>query len=317
MGAQAPQSASAVPADRRRKTIVSTESIASQPRSIGAPEPCARCGAPLAEDQRYCLECGERRTPTSSVLAGGPPSASAARGQPVPPPPDRSGTASGEHAGRGGAVTVIAGVGVLLLAMGVGVLIGRSGGSKQAAAPAQVISVASPGAGDSTTSTPDASSFADDWPSGTNGFTVKLQTLPQASTRTGAVEAAKTAAGAKGAKGVGALKSEDFSSLTAGNYVIYSGVYHKKGEADRALKGLEKSFPDASVIKVSTSGGRGAVSGGSGGASPGGSGGGASSNHPAPPSVVEHLNSTKGQGGKSGKSYEEESKNLPNVISTG
>jgi hypothetical protein len=52
---------------------------------------------------------------------------------------------------------VIAGVGVLLLAMGVGVLIGRagSGGSKAAAAP-QVISVAQPGAGTapSTATTP-------------------------------------------------------------------------------------------------------------------------------------------------------------------
>jgi len=41
---------------------------------------------------------------------------------------------------------VIAGVGVLLLAMGVGVLIGRSSVSKPSAVPAQVISIASPGA---------------------------------------------------------------------------------------------------------------------------------------------------------------------------
>jgi hypothetical protein len=61
---------------------------------------------------------------------------------------------------------VIAGVGVLLLAMGVGVLIGRSGNSKPAAAPAQVISVAQPGATTTgaaptlttpTTATPEAS----------------------------------------------------------------------------------------------------------------------------------------------------------------
>jgi hypothetical protein len=47
-----------------------------------------------------------------------------------------------------GATAVISGVGVLLLAMGIGVLIGRSGSSsgKSAAAP-QVISVAQPGTG--------------------------------------------------------------------------------------------------------------------------------------------------------------------------
>jgi hypothetical protein len=295
---------------------VSTESITSQPPSVGAPEPCERCGAPLAEDQRYCLECGERRTPMSSVLAGGPPSAAgqpaAATAQPDSAGTPGSGRPPAEDVGRGNAATVIAGVGVLLLAMGVGVLIGRSGGAKQGAAPAQVISVASPGASGATTSTPNASSFTDDWPSGTNGYTVQLQTLPRASTQTSAVEAAKAAARAKGAKGVGALKSEDFSSLTAGSYVIYSGVYHKKAEAEKALKGIKKSFPAASVISVSTSGGGGGSAGSSGaGASGGKSGAGASQSHPAPPAVVEGLKSTKG------KSYEEKSKNLPNVISTG
>jgi hypothetical protein len=33
-------------------------------RVLGPPgEPCGACGAPLAPDQRYCLECGERRGP--------------------------------------------------------------------------------------------------------------------------------------------------------------------------------------------------------------------------------------------------------------
>ncbi len=59
---------------------------------------------------------------------------------------------------------------------------------------------------------------------GDDGYTVQLQTLPLHGHDGGAVQAAKSAATAKGAKGVGALKSEEFSSLTAGNYVIYSGV---------------------------------------------------------------------------------------------
>jgi hypothetical protein len=293
---------------------MSTESIASQPPSVGAPEPCARCAAPLAEDQRYCLECGERRTPMSSVLLGGPPSPAAARPEPTAPRPPASGGPHLERAERGNAVTVIAGVGVLLLAMGVGVLIGRAGGSKQAAAPAQTISVATGAVSPTTSGASDASAFTDDWPAGTNGYTVQLQTLPQASTHTSAVQAAKAAAGAKGAKRVGALKSEDFSSLTDGNYVIYSGVYHKKAEAEKALKGLKKSFPAASVIKVATGGG----GSGSGATAPATSNGvGSSPSHPAPPSVVERLGSPNGKGGKSGKSYEEESKNLPDVISTG
>ncbi len=108
-------------------------------------ESCAACGAPLAGDQRYCLECGERRVPISSVLLGGPPSGGLAQPQ-TPPPAPPSGSVPAEEAGRGNAVTVLAGVGVLLLAMGVGVLIGRSSAPKQGAAPAQTISVTQPAA---------------------------------------------------------------------------------------------------------------------------------------------------------------------------
>lgn len=91
---------------------------------------------------------------------------------------------------RGNTVTVIAGVGVLLLAMGVGVLIGRSGNSKPAAAPAPVISVAQPGASTTgaasipTTTTPEASAKGAS-PSSKNG-------------------AKKSASGAGSSKGIGA-----------------------------------------------------------------------------------------------------------------
>jgi hypothetical protein len=258
----------------------------------------------LADDQRYCLECGERRAPVSSSLLGGSPpaglqaAAPAAGPAPEPPPAAPGG-------GRSSTLTVIAGVGVLLLAMGVGVLIGRSAGSRQPAASPQVITVA--GTPSTPASTPTEASFSDSWPSGTSGYTVQLQALPQAGTKVSEVEAAKGAAAAKGAKGVGALKSEDFSSLKAGNYVIYSGVYHKRSEAQTALRALKKSFPAASVISVSSKGQASSAS------EPpaGGSGVGQSFSHPAPPSVVENAHKSKGQ------SFEQKSKNLPNVISTG
>jgi hypothetical protein len=293
---------------------LSTESIASSSSSVGGTESCASCGAALADDQRDCLECGERRAPMSSVLLGGATpdgnAPAAPVGTPVAgPPPGEQAASTASDTTRGNAVTVIAGVGVLLLAMGVGVLIGRSGSPKQSAAPAQVISVGSAAAAGTGTTASATTPFSDDWPAGRSGYTVQLQTLSQSGTQVGAVEAAKSAASAKGAKGVGALKSEDFSSLTAGSYVIYSGVYHKKAEAQKALGGLKKTFPAASVISVSN-GGSHASSEAAGGAA-GGSGAGSSLTHPAPPSVVQNLSKKKG------KSYEEESKNLPNVISTG
>jgi hypothetical protein len=246
----------------------------------------------------------------SSVLLAGPPSSREARQSPAPggaqvppspPHPARTPPAANNL------LLVIAGVGVLMLAMGVGVLIGRAGSSKQSAAPVpQVISVGSSSApSSSATEAP----FTGDWPAGTNGYTIQLQTLPQSATTASAVEAAKTAASAKGAKNVGALKSEEFTSLTSGRYVIYSGVYHKKAEAEKALPALKKSFPSASVIQVST-GGSSSSSAGSGSSS-GSSAPGSSVTKPAPASVLESLKSSKG------KSYEEKSKNLPNVVETG
>ena len=287
-------------------------------------DPCAACGAPMTADQRYCLECGERRAVMSSVLLGGPPPRSesepGASASPPARPPDSAIGPGPDDRARGNALTVIAGVGVLLLAMGVGVLIGRSSASTKTPAP-QVITVGSVGSAGTGSggggSEPSTASFSGDWPSGTSGYTVQLQTLPQSGTQVSAVEAAKTAASAKGAKSVGALKSEEFSSLGGTNYVIYSGVYHKRPEAQNALKGLKKSFPGATVIKVSNAG---ESSGSSSHESSTPSEQGGTSHHsgvgysltkPAPPTVVKKELTKKGKG------YEQESKNLPNVISTG
>jgi hypothetical protein len=207
-------------------------------------------------------------------------------------------------------LTVIAGVGVLLLAMGVGVLIGRSGSARMSSAPAQVISVASaPSSGAAATGAASEASFTSDWPAGTSGYTVQLQTLPQSGTAASALEAAKSGASAKGAKGVGALKSEEFSSLSAGSYVIYAGVDHKRSEAEKALATLRRSFPAAKVIKVSNGASGTSEAASSSSSSKGGVG--SSESKPAPPAVLESLKGAKG------KSYEEKSKNLPDVVSTG
>jgi hypothetical protein len=142
---------------------------------VNGTEPCAHCGAPLARDQRYCLECGTPRTYLSGMLlerlrapAGQAPASQAQSGAPSAaaqaPPPNGvlpyGPTASSSAWSRNNVLTLIAGIGVLLLAMGVGVLIGRSGGSIAAATPApQVITVggaASTGAATTpTTTTPE------------------------------------------------------------------------------------------------------------------------------------------------------------------
>jgi hypothetical protein len=123
-------------------------------------EPCQACGAPLAGDQRYCLQCGTRRTearlPFREILAGeaaAPPTA-------VVPSSAPAGGDPGQPMRAG--LTFLAGLGCLLLALGVGVLIGRSGDrttTVTGAAPApQVISVGGAAAAPGTTSAPGATS---------------------------------------------------------------------------------------------------------------------------------------------------------------
>jgi hypothetical protein len=127
-------------------------------------EACAHCGAPLARDQRYCLECGTPRTYLSGMLlerlrAPAGQAQPGTAGQAAPPNGVAPyGTAAPSSTWpRNNVLTLIAGIGVLLLAMGVGVLIGRSGGTSSAATPApQVITVggaASSGAATTPTTT--------------------------------------------------------------------------------------------------------------------------------------------------------------------
>ncbi len=179
----------------------------------------------MASDQSYCLECGGCRTHLGSELldrlrTGGSGASTSVASAPVAPvaPVVPSAPTSTRSSGP---TAVIAGVGVLLLSMGIGVLIGRSGSptGKAATAPAQVISVASPGAGGATATTP-----------------------PLATTPTPSKSPAHKGAG------------------------------------------------------ISTAP----------------SGAGSSPSKPAPPTVLNNLRT-----GGSGQSYEQKSKNLPNVVSTG
>ncbi len=247
----------------------------------------------------------------SGFLAAGFPAGSAVPSSPpaAPPTPPTPPGGAGDPS-RNGGLLLLAGIGLLLLAMGIGVLIGRSS-AKSSPGPAQVVTIGS--SATAPTSSGEEASFSDDWPSGTKGYTVQLQTLPKSGTTKAAVEQAKSAATGKGASSVGALLSDHFSSLGAGSYIIYSGVYHKRAEAEKALKGLQSKFPGAKVIAVTEGGSGGGTGGSSKESSEAGSGSGAGSNlsHPAPPSALEGLKKARG------KSYVEKSKNLPNVVSTG
>jgi hypothetical protein len=103
---------------------------------------CSTCQKPLASDQRYCVSCGARRgKPRFSFESLAAQSAPAESQEPKP------------HRTRiSAATTLVAGIATLLLAMGVGVLIGHNSNSGvQRAAGPSVITVGN-GAGSNVAS---------------------------------------------------------------------------------------------------------------------------------------------------------------------
>jgi len=95
---------------------------------------CAACGAALAPDQRYCVECGQRRGRSDLPVA-------ATTVEYDDPPTGRDRPSRWPMSTNG---AFIGGIGVLLLALGVGVLIGRAGNASasKSTPPVQVVTVA-------------------------------------------------------------------------------------------------------------------------------------------------------------------------------
>jgi hypothetical protein len=72
------------------------------------------------------------------------------------------------------------------------------------------------------------------WPSGTNGYTVVLESIPSSAGAALAIAQAK-AAQRRGVRQVGILASSRYSSLHPGYTVVFSGVYRTTAAATAAL----------------------------------------------------------------------------------
>jgi hypothetical protein len=280
-------------------------------------EPCSSCGMPLASDQRYCLNCGNRRGGPrldfeKELLGGGtgePPAGNGAAPSSAPErPPQRD-------VGPIAAVAGIAALGAMLL---IGVLIGKGNTSSTTPAAAPVVQVggAATTAGTGTGTDTGASiatasqTFKSDWPSGKTGYTVELGSLPKQGTSASQVEAQKSDAESKGASDVGALDSDLYASLPAGNFIVYSGVYGTKSEATKALSKLKGNFPKATVVKVSKS------AGGGGGTLEPVQKGGLLTTKDKNATVQATNNDLKQLQSKTGQDYENAIKKLPDTIKT-
>lgn len=100
-------------------------------------EQCAACGAPVAPDQRYCVECGQRLGGARLPFMDDASRHSRRSAAQAAPAKARLSVNS----------TLIAGVGTLLLAMGIGILIGRSSPGSSKASPVQYVTAPGTGVG--------------------------------------------------------------------------------------------------------------------------------------------------------------------------
>jgi len=170
----------------------------------GQYEACAECGAPLDRQQRYCVNCGARRAdaanPASRYLAVATRRRQTAATATRTRPPQGSGTR----------VAAVAFFALLPLAVAIGVLVGRSGGTDNSDLLNALRSQPATAATGSGTNVSDTSSklLSSDF-SLDKGYTVKLDLLPIESTDQAA--ASKAEADAKG-KGAGDVASPGFGS---------------------------------------------------------------------------------------------------------
>jgi hypothetical protein len=89
-----------------------------------------------------------------------------------------------------------------------------------------------------------------DWPSGKDGFTIILESVPTSKGR-GKAEKKANAAIDAGLPEVGILNSSDYLSLNPGYYVVFTGVYDSTSEAESHLA-TARSFQPAAYVREIT-----------------------------------------------------------------
>jgi hypothetical protein len=167
-------------------------------------EPCQGCGAPLAADQRYCINCGKRRgEPRVDYrrLMGAEGGEAPVAEQPsaAATPPEEAPKGERDYA----PLAAVGGIAVLGLMLLVGVLIGK-GNSGPTAAPAPIVKVgevagtASTDSGDSKTTAAEPKGSKKSGKSGTGAK---------------AVAGGLTGDAARNAKGTVQASTEDLESL--------------------------------------------------------------------------------------------------------
>jgi hypothetical protein len=96
---------------------------------------------------------------------------------------------------------------------------------------------------------PPSSNTLIEWPAGQDGWTVVLSSIPQSAGRAAAVDFGQKALSA-GLTDVGILNSSEFTSLHAGYFVVFSGVFNSEADARAALDTAQGSYPQSYVRQI-------------------------------------------------------------------
>lgn len=87
------------------------------------------------------------------------------------------------------------------------------------------------------------------WPAGKDGYTIVLRSVPKSEGRAAAEDEARRAMN-QGLPQVGVLDSSDYSSMRAGYWVVFSGIYDTNAQARNGLQNARSKYPLAYVRQV-------------------------------------------------------------------
>jgi hypothetical protein len=231
------------------------------PPSVEPPLPdpnlCPRCGAPRDAFQEYCLECGIR----------------------LPPPPGVTSVRTTIWSSESPLWLWAALASLLLVALIAGAIVAIAATDEEKGfvvstnptttntigvitqPPTFTINPGTTTTAPTTTTLPTTTQATTtaptttttgtltSWPAGKDGYTVVLRSVPKSEGRETAEAEARRAIN-KGLPQVGVLDSSDYSSLNPGYWVVFSGIYDTKTQAQSALPTARSKYPLAYVRQV-------------------------------------------------------------------
>jgi hypothetical protein len=217
---------------------------------------CPRCGATREPEQEFCLECGLKLPTTTGTLAR-----------------VRRGWVKriGWYPGDWVWTTLLA---LLVAALGATVAIVSTSDANSSntgtnfVAPLPTVPVTSPSPAplptvDTSTlpTAPEPTSTnakprpkppaagRTPWPAGRTGWTVVLESLPATSTGQTSAQKRATRAAQDGLPEVGILVSSRYSTLHPGYFVIFSGIYDSRSEAESTLRAASGAGFSAAYVR--------------------------------------------------------------------